>query len=185
MRPIGYGGGGLGAPPPPKNYFDAPVAVTKGGRGRPVFEHMAEVAAAAATMNFGPHHAVSAVLRGLDRTGLWIVEARPAGAAFELLLRDEQLLPAPRAGKRAGALLVIERAASRPLGAVLAHDVELLGGQDLAPLGFGVAHRIGFDVHVVLLRGRSTVREYCLPSPPGPTWRFRPLYSARIHPCSC
>ena len=83
----------------------------------------------------------------VDRARLWVVEARPAGAALELLLRLEQRLPAARAGERAGALLVIERAASRPLGAVLAHDVVLLGRQQLAPLGVGMGDRIGLHIH--------------------------------------
>src|SRR4029077_4897516 len=95
-----------------------------GGR-RAVVEHMAEMAAATAAMHLGTHHAVGTVLRGFDRTGFRIVEARPAGAAFEFLLRDEQLLAAARAGEGAGALLVIERTASRRLGAVPAHHLKL------------------------------------------------------------
>src|ERR1700752_4053772 len=102
-------------------------AIAQSGRRRAVGEDMAEMTAAAAAMAFGADHAVGAILRFLDRAGLGIVEARPAGAALELLLRLEQHLPAARAGEGAGALLVVERAAARPLGAVLAHDVKLLG----------------------------------------------------------
>src|SRR4051794_40046704 len=111
---------------------DAIDAIAQSGRRRAVREDVAEVAAAAAAMAFGAHHAIGMVVRFLERAGLRIVEARPAGAAFEFLLRFEQLLPAPRAGEGAGALLEIQRAASGPLGAVLAHDVELLGGEQLA-----------------------------------------------------
>src|SRR5258708_35479456 len=100
------------------------------------------MAAAAAAMHVGAYHAPAAVGRGLDRVRLRIVEARPAGAALELLLRGEQRLAAAGAVERAGTLLVIERAAARPFGAVLAHDVELLGREQLLPLRLGVRHGI-------------------------------------------
>src|SRR5581483_10330303 len=99
-------------------------------------------AAAAAAMHLGAHHAVAAIGGGFDRVGLGIVEARPAGAALELALGPEQRLAAAGAGERAGAFLVVQRAASRHLGAVLAHDVILLGRQKLAPLCLGVRDRI-------------------------------------------
>src|SRR5262245_51160281 len=102
------------------------------------------MAAAAAAMHLGADHAVAAVDRVLDRARLRIVEARPAGAALELLLRLEQHLIATGTGECAGALLEIERAASRPFGAVLAHDVVLLGREQLAPLGIAMRDRIGF-----------------------------------------
>src|SRR4029079_10443691 len=102
-----------------------------GGRGA-VREDVAEMAAAAAAMALGADHAIGTVVRFFDRARFRIVEARPAGAALELFLRLEQFLTAARAGESAGALLVVQRAASRPLGAVLAHDLELLGRQDLA-----------------------------------------------------
>jgi hypothetical protein len=87
-------------------------------RRRAVLEHVAEMAAAAAAMHLGAHYAVAAVGRGLDRSGDWIVEARPSGATLELLLRGKQRLPAAGAGERTGPLLVVERAAPRRLGAV-------------------------------------------------------------------
>src|SRR5262249_46610081 len=75
------------------------------------------------------------------------------------LLRGEQRLAAADAGERAGALLVIERAAARPLGAVLAHDVILLRRQELPPLGVGVGHGIVLGVrlraHVGALGGAA------------------------------
>src|SRR5881394_2787608 len=126
-------------------------AVAQSGGRRAVREDMAQVTAAAAAVAFGAHHAVRAVARFLDRTGLRIVEARPAGAALEFLLRLEQFLPAARAGEGPGALLVIKGATSRPLGAVLAHDVELLRVKDLAPLGLGAGDGIGLHIHVRLL----------------------------------
>src|SRR5262249_26133948 len=113
-----------------------------------VFKDMTEMTAAAAAMHFGADHAVTAVGRGLDRAWLGIVEARPAGAALELGLGDEQFLAAAGAEKRAGAFFVIQRAAARPLGAVLAHDVILLGSEDFAPFRLGMADRILLGVQV-------------------------------------
>src|SRR4029077_9227742 len=100
------------------------------------------MAAAAAAIHLGALHAPAAVGGGVDRARLRIVEARPAGAALEFLIRGEQRLAAAGAIERAGALLVIERAAARPFGAVLAHDVELLGREQLLPLRLGVGHGI-------------------------------------------
>src|SRR4051794_3562135 len=116
-------------------------------RRRAVLEHVAEMAAAAAAMDLGADHAVAAVGRGFDRARNRIVEARPAGAALELLLGCEQLLPAPRAGKRAGALLVVQRAGAGPLGAVAAKNIVLLGGEQLAPLLVTVGDRETFLFH--------------------------------------
>src|ERR1700691_3501634 len=110
------------------------------GRRRAVFEDVAEVAAATAAMHFGTGHAPAAVGRCLDRARHWIVETRPASAALEFLLRVEQRLIAGGAIERAGAFLVIERAAAGAFSAVLAHDVELLGRQELAPLCLGVGY---------------------------------------------
>src|SRR2546422_5742780 len=56
---------------------------------RAVVEHMAEMAAASAAVHFGAGHAVAPVDRGFDRSLHRIVEARPAGAAIEFLLRHE------------------------------------------------------------------------------------------------
>src|SRR6476620_12435632 len=66
---------------------DAVDAVAQTGRRRPVLEHVSEMAATAAAMHLSAYHAVACVRRRLDRAGRGIVEARPAGAALELLLR--------------------------------------------------------------------------------------------------
>src|SRR5215467_12220967 len=81
-------------------------AIAQMGRRRTVFKDMTEMTAAAAAMHFGADHAVTAVGRGLNRAWLGIVEARPAGAALELGLGDEQFLAAAGAEKRAGAFFV-------------------------------------------------------------------------------
>src|SRR5262249_25385432 len=106
-----------------------------------------EMATAAAAMHLGAHHAEAAVGRGLDRARHWIIEARPAGAALEFRLRDEQRLLAAGAYERAVTLLVVERAASRRLGAVLAHDPVLLGREQATPLGVGAGDWIDLGVH--------------------------------------
>src|SRR5262245_17711806 len=105
------------------------------------------MAATAAAMHFGARHAVAAIVGRLDRAGLRIVEAGPAGAAFEFPLGDKQFLITTRAAECPRAFFVIQRAASRPLGAVLAHDVKLLGRQNLAPFGVGVRDGILLGVH--------------------------------------
>src|SRR3954454_18393729 len=81
---------------------DAVDAVAQMRRRRAVLEYVAEMAAAAAAMHLGAAKPVAAVGRALARARARIVKARPAGAALELLLGCEQLLPAPRARERAG-----------------------------------------------------------------------------------
>src|ERR1700683_706819 len=115
---------------------------------RAVVEDMAEMAAAAAAVDLGALHAPAAVGGGIDRAWLRIVKTRPAGAALEFLVRGEQRLPAAGAIERAGALLIIERAAARPFGAVLAHDMELLGREQLLPLRLGMRHGIVLGVRL-------------------------------------
>src|SRR5262245_13087852 len=121
---------------------DAVDAVAQAGGRRAVGEHMAQVAAAAAAVHLRAHHEVAAVLGGLHGARLRIVEARPAGAALELGLGNEQRLSAAGALERAGPLLGKQRAAARRLGAVLAHDVVLLRREQLAPLRVGVGYRV-------------------------------------------
>src|SRR6476660_2701347 len=133
-----------------KLHGDAIDAIAQAGRRRPVIEDVAQMAAAAAAVHLRTDHAVAFVRRGLHRTGRGIIEARPAGAAFEFPLRDEQRLIAPRTNESAGPLLEVERAAAGRLGAVLAHDLVLLGRQQLAPLRLGPGDRILLGVHLSL-----------------------------------
>src|SRR5215470_3598605 len=88
---------------------------------RAVVEHVAEMTAAPAAVDFGAGHAVAPVGRSFDRALHGVVETRPAGAAVEFLLRHEQWLTAPRALEGAVAFFIIECTASGRLGAVLAH----------------------------------------------------------------
>src|SRR5579862_1562477 len=112
-----------------KHQREAVHAVAQSGRLRAVIEDVAEMAAATAAMNFGAQHAEGAVLRLADRVLQRLIEARPAGAALILGLGREQRQVAARAGEDALAMLLEQRARSRPLGALLAQDLVLLRRQ--------------------------------------------------------
>src|SRR4029450_6324457 len=116
-------------------------------RRGPVLEHVPEMAAAPAAMHLGAHHAIAAIGRGFDRALNRIVEARPAGAALELLLRHEQRLAAPGAGERAGTFLVVERAAAGRFGPVSAQHLVLLGREQPGPLVVRMGDRNALVVH--------------------------------------
>src|SRR5262249_18405645 len=109
------------------------------------------MAAATAAMHLGAHHAKAAVGRRLDRACDGIIEARPAGATLELLLRYEQRLPATGADECAMALLIIERAASRRFGAVTPHHVVLLRREQAPPCLVGMRDRVFFGFHAAAL----------------------------------
>src|ERR1700759_26022 len=89
-------------------------AVAQAGRLRSVVENVAEMAAAAAAMDLGAQHAEGAVFRLADRILQRLVEAGPAGAAFELGVGGEQRQVAAGAGEGALAMLLQERARTRP-----------------------------------------------------------------------
>src|ERR1700722_19518701 len=113
-------------------------AVAQAGRLRPVVEDVAEMAAAAAAVNFSAQHPEGAVFGLADGVVERLVKTRPAGAAFELGLRGEQRQVAAGAGEDALAMLLEQRARSRTLGALLAQDLVLLRRQLCAPLGIGL-----------------------------------------------
>ena len=97
-------------------------------RLRAVGKDVAEVAVAARAQDLDAHHAVAAIRLGRDvLVGDRLEEARPAGARIELGVRREQRQPAADARVDAAALVVEQRAAERPLGAVRARHGELLG----------------------------------------------------------
>src|SRR5271166_1269194 len=95
-------------------------AIALPGRAWAVVEHVAEMAAAPAAMHLGARHEEAAVLRGADGPFQRLIEAGPAGAAFELGIRCKHLLAAAGASELAVPLLRIQRAGSSALGAVLA-----------------------------------------------------------------
>src|SRR5262249_4546823 len=103
--------------------------------------------AAAAAVHLGAHHAVAVIVGLFDGAGHRVVEARPAGAALEFLLRHEQRLLAAGAAEGTGALLVVECAAAGCLGAMLAHDVILLSRERLAPFRISAGEGILLGVH--------------------------------------
>ena len=87
-------------------------AVAQAGRLRPIVEDVAEMAAAAAAMNFGAQHPEGAVFGLADGVLERLVEARPAGAALKFGLRGEQRQVAAGAGEDALAMLLEQRARS-------------------------------------------------------------------------
>jgi hypothetical protein len=108
---------------------------------------MTEVTATAAAMHLRPMHAETIIFRRFDGTFGGIVETRPAGAAFELLLGDEERLPATGTKKRAGTFFVVERATPRPFGAMAAHHIILLWREKFPPLCIRMGHCEYFGVH--------------------------------------
>src|ERR1700722_6406066 len=131
-------------------------AVAQAGRLRPVVEDVAEMAAAAAAVNFGAQHPEGAVLSLADGVLQRLIEARPAGAALEFRLRGEQRQVAAGTGEDALAMLFQERARTRALGAFLAQDLILLRRQLRTPLGVGL-----FDLELFrgLCRGSAQPAE--------------------------
>ena len=96
------------------------------GRGA-VIENVPEMAAAIRAMNFRARQVVASVRRGLDGAVDGIVEARPAGAAFELDVGLEERLPATGAGEYTGAFFEEKGASARSLRSMATHDLVLLG----------------------------------------------------------
>src|SRR3989442_15265561 len=103
---------------------------------------MAVMAAAADAVVLDPRVDQVVVLLGLEDPRDGGEEARPAGAGLELHLGGEERQAAAGAGEDPRALLVVQRAGARALGAFLAHDVEGLGGQLLLPFVLGELHRL-------------------------------------------
>jgi hypothetical protein len=118
------------------------VAPAGGGAGA-VGEDVAEVAVAARAAHLRAGHAITAVEVGAQMIRVYRpVEARPSCAGIVLVGGREERQAA--AGADVGALAgggAAPRTAIRRFGAVLAQDLELLGGEALAPLGFAEAQR--------------------------------------------
>src|SRR5260370_12189854 len=115
-------------------------AVAKAGRFRPVVEDVAEMAAAAAAVNFGPQHPKSTVFGLADGVLERLIKTRPAGAALEFRFRGEQRQIAAGAGEDALAMLLEQRARTGALGPFLAQDFVLLRRQLRAPFRIGLFH---------------------------------------------
>src|SRR5229473_2465934 len=126
-------------------------AVAQAGRLRPIVEDVTEMAAATAAVNFGPQHPESPVFGFANGVLQRLVETRPAGTALEFRLRGEQRQVAAGAGEDALAMLLEQRARSRPLGAFLAQDFVLLRRQLRAPLRVGL-----FDLEFLRSIGRRS-----------------------------
>lgn len=120
-----------------KSQSEAIDAIAQAGGRRPVGKHMAEMRAATAAMHLGACHPMRVIDRGGDGAVERIEKARPAGAAREFLARGEERLIASGAGEDAGTLLLLERAASRRLGAMTTHDDILVGREPRPPFFLG------------------------------------------------
>src|SRR5688500_7382508 len=103
-------------------------------RSSDLVEDVALVSAAADAVVFDPLHEELAVGLGAEAAGDEVVEARPSGAALVLGLGLEERQRAAGAHVRAGALLAVERARARALGALLAQYRERLGREAFPPL---------------------------------------------------
>src|ERR1017187_6942185 len=111
-------------------------AVTQAGGVRAILEHMAEMGAAARTVDFGARHAMGLIhmrVHPLGRHGQ--PEARPARAGVVLGIRAEQLLAAAHAGIDTRLLVIGVRAAEGRLRALLLRHLVLQVGQPGAQLG--------------------------------------------------
>src|SRR4029079_7431511 len=109
-------------------------AITQPGRRRAVVEDMAEMAAAAGTMDGCAAHAERTVFLGGDDIFERGPKAWPAGAAFELGGRGKQVKAAARAGEVSTPVLIEQRAGERPFGAALSQHRVLRRRQQFAPL---------------------------------------------------
>src|ERR1700712_817557 len=100
-------------------------AVAQAGRLWPVIEQMAEMAATAAAVDFGPQHPKGPIFGLADRVVERLVKTRPAGAALEFGVRGKQRQGAAGAGEGALSMLPQQRTRTRPPGAPLAQEFVL------------------------------------------------------------
>src|SRR5467141_5203489 len=117
---------------------DAVDAIAQAGRFGAVIEDVTQMAAAAAAVNGGSHHAEARVPGCPDGSLDRRPEAWPAGSTVEFRGRGEQVEVTARASKVASPLLVQQRAGEGTLGRALAQHGKLVGRQELAPLGVGM-----------------------------------------------
>jgi hypothetical protein len=112
--------------------------VTQAGRLRTIFENMAKMGAAAVAHHLGPAHAVGIIRGGLDLFFLERgVKARPTASRVILGLGAEELVPAAYAQIDALVVEIPITAGKGALGALLAGNRELLGGEKFAPFFVG------------------------------------------------
>ena len=113
-------------------------AIAQASRLRTVVEDVAEMSAAAATMDLGAQHAEGAVLGRADGILQRLVKTWPAGAALEFRLRREQRQVATGAGEDSLAMLLEQRTGPGALGALLAQDLILLRRELGTPFRVGL-----------------------------------------------
>jgi hypothetical protein len=122
-------------------------AIAQKCRRRPIRKDVAQMAAAAAAMHLRPRHAMASILGALHGAFEGIVEARPAGAAFEFFGRDEKALATSGADEGAGSLFMIQGAAAGRLRTMRAHDSILFRREKAPPLFLGMGDFKSFAWH--------------------------------------
>src|SRR5262245_52199570 len=155
-------------------------AVAQPGGRRPVREHVPEVPAALAAVHLRTRHAVAAIHGGADGALGRREEARPAGAALEFPLGDEERLVTARTAERADPVLVQQRTGARRLGGVLAEHRILLWRERAAPLLVRLLNREVIGHHRLLPMIASVTLNPTAQSPcgGGPGRRASPAASA-------
>src|SRR5712672_1086793 len=118
-------------------------AIAQAGRFGAVIEDVTQMAATAAAVNCGSHHAEARVPDRPDSPLDRRPEAWPAGSAVEFRGRGKQVEVTSRAGKVTSPLLVQQRAGEGALGPALAQHRKLVGRQELAPLGVRMRDLVG------------------------------------------
>ncbi len=125
-----------------ENHGDGIHTVAQVGGWRPVFEDMAEMATAASAVHFGSWHEQFAIDSCADVVrGNGFKKGRPAGAAVELRLGDEEDVVATGADVGAGLGDCEASALEGGLGSLLAQDVVLGGSQAFCPFRRGEIDR--------------------------------------------
>src|SRR5450631_232779 len=115
-------------------------AIAQTGRRRAVVEDVAKVAAAAPAPHLGPFHQKTPVGFGPHRAFDWTPEARPARPALELGLRFEERQLAAGTSKNILAMLLQQRAAEGPFGALVSENLILVRREQAPPFLVGLLH---------------------------------------------
>jgi len=118
-----------------ERHGDAIHAIAQPRGGGAVIENVTEMPATAMAMHFGAQREKGTVLACANGIGQRLKETRPAGAAVKLGGGCIKRQITGGAGKGAVAMLVIQRACERTLGAMVAQHIILFARELLAPFG--------------------------------------------------
>ena len=112
---------------------------------------MPEVSTAARAVHFSANHHMAAIFGGADCAVQWSEKARPSAATLVLGPGVEQRLTAGCAGKRAVALLIVQRTRAGSFSTVLAKYTILFRREFRLPLVFCLLNRKSRILHSVSL----------------------------------